>query len=1859
MRGAPRTTSLLFRVENVTDSSDWAEVWMNIVATAGVGLTPNNDRTVPVNNAVAGVDSNQLRVIVKNAFGTPMGTGVVRYGATPSINLGSGFGLQNNCTSHDCTVNATSTANGNFATTASFTDMRGNTYTLGPIAYTFQGIVGTYWDTVPSNSVVDGGAGIWSTDTTSPNWTNALGVNVGPWDNGKTATFKGTASTVTVDNAAGQVDIAGLKFETGGYTITGGALRLVTNGINTVTVDAGLSATVASPVTAVNGGYTLNKMGAGTLFLNGDVTGPTIRIGDGKLSIGGGARLDNGDHNYPIVVGGTFEYASSANQILRKDISGNGGALIKSGAGTLTLLAVNGYTGATAVSAGTLLVNGSTAAASALTVAPGATLGGAGTVAGAVAVSGTLAPGASGSAGVLSTGALTLNAGSTLTYQLGASGNDQVDVTGNLALNGTLNVTANGTFGPGTYRLFNYSGTLGGSLAIGTLPPGVTAANARIDTSVAGQVNLVINGRTYWDAVSPDNGAVNGGTGAWSTSATSTNWTFADGSSNGPWQNGEVATFKGTGGTVTVDNAAGQVNVSGLTFESNPTVTGGALTLVGTDNLVRGGGTISAPLAGGSGNTLHKQGAGRLTLSGVNTFTGGMTISDDILELHTPLGGGNYGGAIAINASGSLIYFLAPAQTLSGPISGQGFLRTVVSDLTLTGTNTHTGNMRVGRMLTVGGGGVLGGGNYGGNLSLDNGSTLNYASTANQTLTNATTGANETTLVQSGPGTLTLAGTSNLNGVATVAAATLLVNGAATLNATTSVAAGATLGGTGTVARDVAVSGTLAPGAGGAGTLTTGKLTLNGGSFSVFELGQAGTAGGALNDLLAVNGDLALNGTLNVSKTTGGTFGDGTYRLFTYTGTLSGALAIGTLPAGVPVANAWIDTSTPGQVNLVIAPPAPPGTYWDATSPGNGAVNGGAGTWSAAAGSSNWTDATGAANGPWDDGKVATFKGTAGAVTVDNTAGAVNIGGLSFETDGYRVQSGTLTATDASNALTVTTGKVQLQSVLAGGAGSALVKQGVGALALQGANTYSGGTTIAAGTLLLGDQGGVGTLGTGTVTLAGGALGVSPGSSGATYTFANPFSVTADGTIGSDDGVTKLTGSIALATGKTLTVGGSGWDTKWLHLDGVISGAGALRIQPNGLIMNGGGSSTNGKVFLNGANTYTGATTIVNGTTVLAGTLGSGSYAGAIANSGTLDYASGSAQTLSGVLSGTGALIKSGTGTLTLTGANSYTGATTIGTGTLTVSGNGMLGASTYAGAIANAGTLNYQSNATQTFSGVLSGTGALTKAGTGVLTLSGANSYTGTTTVSAGTLLANGAATGASAVAVTSGAALGGNGKLPGTVAVSGTLAPGASGAAGVLSTGALTLNAGSTLAWQLGASGSDRVDVTGNLTLNGTLNVTANGTFGPGTYRLFNYTGTRSGTLTLGTLPAGVPAGNAWIDTSVAGQVNLVITLPALAGRVFLDSGKGGGTANNGIVDGGELGRSGITVRVDNCASTIIGTTVTDGSGAWSVDLEAGASGTICVTAGLPDGTRATGANAGGTVLPNGSATSVGGTNYTFTRATQRIAFTLPTGTVPGLNFGQVRDNTFAAGGTKNGMPGSAVVYAHTFMANSAGQVTFTVAATALPALAGWAETVYRDPGCQGVLNASSIALSGAISVAEGERVCLLLKQFIPAQALSGNRNTATLTANFVWSNASPTLSASYTVDDVSTVSMTALHLDKAVRNITTGVAFGANNAAKPGDRLEYRVTYTNNSASPISNLVVNDTIPAYTKFVSATVGSTPTALTSCKKNTPANPAPAVGIDCSAVQTAGGTGGVAWTFSGSLPPGASGTVLFSVDVD
>ena len=204
--------------------------------------------------------------------------------------------------------------------------------------------------------------------------------------------------------------------------------------------------------------------------------------------------------------------------------------------------------------------------------------------------------------------------------------------------------------------------------------------------------------------------------------------------------------------------------------------------------------------------------------------------------------------------------------------------------------------------------------------------------------------------------------------------------------------------------------------------------------------------------------------------------------------------------------------------------------------------------------------------------------------TAGSLAGAGNV----------TLESATLTA-GGDNASTTFSGVIS-------GSG-ALVKMGTGALALSGANTFTGGSTAESGMLIAQNAAALGSSSAGTTVDTGAELQIA---SGITMN-AMPLTLNGTGTVGQGalrgtGGNTSWTGSITLGSNATI-----GADSGQLKLAGAIATAGNTLtflttgdIQVDGAIEGSGGvvKAGAGTLTLTGANTFTGGMTINAGAVV-------------------------------------------------------------------------------------------------------------------------------------------------------------------------------------------------------------------------------------------------------------------------------------------------------------------------------------------------------------------------------------------------------------------------------------------------------------------------------------------------------------------------------------------------------------------------------------------------------------------------------------------------------------------------------------
>jgi fibronectin-binding autotransporter adhesin len=568
------------------------------------------------------------------------------------------------------------------------------------------------------------------------------------------------------------------------------------------------------------------------------------------------------------------------------------------------------------------------------------------------------------------------------------------------------------------------------------------------------------------------------------------------------------------------------------------------------------------------------------------------------------------------------------------------------------------------------------------------------------------------------------------------------------------------------------------------------------------------------------------------------------------------------------------------------------------------------------------------------------------------TGGTFDLAGYaSTITDLSGSAGGTIT-TSSNTSVTLTVGganSTQFDGTIANAAGTLnLTKTGAGTLTLGGANTFTGTTTIAAGSIALANANALQTSILDTASFG-------------SLSFGSLSSVSFGGLAGSSNIALTNSGSAL-----NLSIGGGNASNTY---GGVLSGLG-------GLTKVGSGTFT-----LTGSQTYAGTTTISQGTLQLGNGGTTGAVPGSVTNNGVLVFNRSDSLTFSQAIDGSGSVTQSGGGRLTLSGSNSYSGGTLItGTGSLAISNPASIGsgpitlqtAQTGANAVfvlANSMTLSNAINFVQVGSnrnnlettGVTTLSGPLTISGTGFSTNIISNAG-GTLTTVTGNLTAASSFTG--------------NLSFRGNILFTGTInTPGANidlntgGTTTISSTGNVwtyTQFQGSNNVLKVGAENAlptnARVQFSGNasgggLDLNGFNQSIPGFTSDSGTIpaplaRIFNNAGTNS-TLTLAGLTADRSANIALADGTGGGKLALVMNS---AGRTqtlasATSSYSGGTTILAGTLAQGAanaLGNGPLAVNGGSLDLGGFGLTVGTLSGSAGGVIRSGTVGAVTFTAG-----------------------------------------------------------------------------------------------------------------------------------------------------------------------------------------------------------------------------------------------------------------------------------------------------------------------
>ncbi|RYD34349.1 MAG: hypothetical protein EOP87_09385, partial [Verrucomicrobiaceae bacterium] len=629
----------------------------------------------------------------------------------------------------------------------------------------------------------------------------------------------GGGSVAIVKNETSTWTLSGSHDFSGGITVNAGALTMAggnasatsTTVLNAGTLNIGNAAALGGGLFTINGG-TINTSSGATVVLstnnsqvwnaNFTFTGTNnLNLGTGAVSLGTAAGADRTItvSGNTLTVGGVISNGTTAN------------ALIKAGAGGLTLSGANLHTGGTTLNAGTLNF---------------------------------------GNAGALGSGLFTINGGT-----LNTSGGNIVISTNNTQVwNANFAFTGSNSLnlGTGAVSLGTTAGTErtitvnGNTLTVGGVISNGTTANALIKAGTGGLTlsgaNLHTGGTTLNAGTLNINNANALGTGNFTIAAGTINNTSGAeiilATNNTQTWNGNF-TFTGSNalnlgtGAVSLGTAAGT--------ERTITVNGSTLTV---------GGSISD---GTTATGLIKAGAGTLVLSGMNSFTGPTTISNGILSaasLNSVTGGtasSNLGAPITV-ANGTIHL---GATTTTGQLLYTGIGETTDRVLNLAGTTgggtitqNGSGLLKFTSNLTATGEGIK-------NLTLQGSGEGELAG-----IISDNSAVNTTGVIKTGTGIWTLSGANSHTGRTSISNGILSVT---SINSVVGGTVGSSLG-----APTTAETGTINLGSGG----TTGQLLYTGaGETTDRVINLAGTTGGGI---ITQNGADLLKFTSNLTATGNG-----------------------------------------------------------------------------------------------------------------------------------------------------------------------------------------------------------------------------------------------------------------------------------------------------------------------------------------------------------------------------------------------------------------------------------------------------------------------------------------------------------------------------------------------------------------------------------------------------------------------------------------------------------------------------------------------------------------------------------------------------------------------------------------------------------------------------------------------------------------------------------------------------------------------------------------------------------------------------------------------------------------------------
>ncbi len=394
------------------------------------------------------------------------------------------------------------------------------------------------------------------------------------------------------------------------------------------------------------------------------------------------------------------------------------------------------------------------------------------------------------------------------------------------------------------------------------------------------------------------------------------------------------------------------------------------------------------------------------------------------------------------------------------------------------------------------------------------------------------------------------------------------------------------------------------------------------------------------------------------------------------------------------------------------------------------------------------------------------------------------------------------------------------------------------------------------------------------------------------------------------------------------------------------------------------------------------------------------------------------------------------------------------------------------------------------------------------------------------------------------------------------------------------------------------------------------------------------------------------------------LTLVNAGISGTVFYDDGRGGGTANNSLQDGTELGASGIRMTASDGTNSV--STLTDGAGNYQLVIPPGFGANVTLShTHYP----ATGTSVSGLFVSQCLATGIRDVHA----ASRILSDTNCSGSIDGLEPGYVSGTSYtnydfgiieavSLKPDQNGQATSpdAVSYTHLFSPGTLGAVSLSVSG------GRYSYQVFLDSDCNGIIDPAeqSDVLSTGFTVGSGwardddgrlAACALELRVIVPAGEVNGRLDIAGLEASLFWATSEMVTDESDVTDMTTINSGATLKVSKRVRNITEGGSFAVRTEGSPGDVLEYCISYENIGINPLNNVQMSDPLPYFTSFESdgydTGAGDQSIQWTAASTTLLSQ---AQDVDVGSFDNS-----FVWLSVGTVAPGATGSLCYKASID